>query len=361
MHIGIDARLIEETGVGRYIQNLVTELGRLDRRNRYTLFLRKKSFSRAVPNARWTKVLADVPWHTVNEQLVMPRILGRERLDVVHVPYHNPPVFYPGNMVVTIHDLTILHFDTGRATTLPPPVYWLKRAGYVGELAVGLRRAKSILTVSETTKRELLDHFRLDGRKITVTYEAADRHLVALSQKTMKKPRVQGEYVLYVGNAYPHKNLEALIAAWEQIAGVQLVLVTPHDYFSKQLGIKIGKQVTMFGPADTPTLANLYRFAKAVVFPSRMEGFGLPGIEAMAVGTAVVCSDIPVFREIYGRACVYFDPRNAHDIAQKIRKVLDDEVMRKELIVEGKKQAARYSWPRLAKQTLDAYERSARL
>lgn len=342
MRIGIDARLIEETGVGRYIRNLIIELGKLDKTNEYVVFLRKKSFDMELPD-RWEKRIADVHWHTMSEQFVMPRLFLDARLDLVHIPYHNPPIFYPGRMVVTIHDLTILHFDTGKATTLPMPLYKLKRFGYWSELMVGLRSAKSIIAVSESTKREIIDHFRVDPNKIVVTYEAAD---VA---KSRGKRIVEGEYILYVGNAYPHKNLEALLESWNG----RIVLATPDDYFSSKLPKQ--KNVVKFGSANTRELANLYTHAAALVFPSLMEGFGLPGLEAMALGTPVVCSDIPVFREVYGDAVLRFDPNNPNDMTQKIQEVLQNKTLRSDLIEKGKRQATKYSWRRMAEQTLKIY------
>lgn len=172
MRIGIDARLIEETGVGRYIRNLLTHLASVDTKNEYVVFLRKKSYDPFVlPGRNWTKVLADVPWHGVREQLVMPWLFWRARADLVHVPYHNPAVLYPGRFVLTIHDLTILHVNTGRATTLPPWLYALKRLGYMMVLSLGIKRAVKIIAVSKTTKNEILDHFRVPSDKIEVIYE----------------------------------------------------------------------------------------------------------------------------------------------------------------------------------------------
>ena len=170
MKIGIDARLINETGVGRYIRNLIRELALIDSQNTYVVFVRKNA-DFDPPNSRFAKRVADVPWHSIREQMVMPFVFLKERLDILHVPYFNAPIFYPGKFMVTIHDLTILHFDTGRATTLPLPFYKLKRLGYWLELAIGLRRAKKIIAVSETTKQEILDHFDILPEKIDVIYE----------------------------------------------------------------------------------------------------------------------------------------------------------------------------------------------
>ena len=99
-------------------------------------------------------MLVNVAWHTVSEQLVMPKIFNMEHLDLLHIPYHNPPMLYGGRMVITIHDMTILHFDTGQATTLPYALYKLKRLAYRLELAVGLQKVRHIITVSEATKKK---------------------------------------------------------------------------------------------------------------------------------------------------------------------------------------------------------------
>ncbi len=172
MKIGIDARLISETGVGRYIRNLITELGKIDRTNSYVVFFRKAAYSGfELPNARWEKRLADVPWHSVAEQIFMPAIFNREKLDVLHVPYFNVPIFYFGKFIVTIHDLTILHFDTGKATTLPYLFYKIRRWGYSLSLLKALFWSEKVIAVSKSTKQELLDHFDVLQEHIVIIYE----------------------------------------------------------------------------------------------------------------------------------------------------------------------------------------------
>ena len=240
MRIGIDARLISETGVGRYIRNLLDGLSKIDTKNEYVIFITAKNYDAfSLPSDKWKKVLANVRWHTVSEQVLFPGICVGEHLDLLHVPYHNPPIFYPGKMIMTIHDLTILHFSTGKATTLPKPLYYLKRLGYTYELSVGIARAKHILTVSNATKRELMDHFGVSSDNISVIYEGVDPHL------TNKRPTPQGNgverpYFLSVGNAYPHKNLETLLEGYANYRTrvpdpARLVLVGTDDYFYKTL------------------------------------------------------------------------------------------------------------------------------
>ncbi len=341
MRIGIDARLINETGVGRYIRNLIGGLARIDKKNSYVVFVRDNSW--IPPNERWTKRIVGVPWHSIAEQLIMPWMFLTSRLDLVHIPYFNIPILYPGKMITTIHDLTILHFDTGKATTLPFVFYKLRRLGYRVALAVGLRRVVKIIAVSQTTKNELIDHFHLDRDKIIVTYEGVDKKIF---KSTNRISLIKQPYFLYVGNAYPHKNLEILV---EQSLPIKIVLVGKMDYFYERLKKStVNKNVVFFGHATDEQLVNLYAHALALVFPSLMEGFGLPALEALALGCPVIASDIPVFHEILGDNVTYFDPRNPKDLKEKLAEAVRKP--KKGFVLRG------HSWSALASATLTAYE-----
>lgn len=355
MRIGIDARLIEETGVGRYIRNLIIQLEKIDKKNSYVLFLRKEQFHSL--QTRFEKRLADVPWHSITEQLVMPGIFQKARLDLLHVPYFNVPIFYPGQMIVTIHDLTILHFDTGKASTHPWVLYKLHRIGYRLILWIGLSLVRKIIAVSETTKKDIVQSLGIDPNKIIVTYEGVDL------KKSTGKRLIPDDYFLYVGNAYPHKNLETLIQAFQMylkdlvlqgevlqgIALPRLVLVGTEDYFYRRLHLP--DSVVFFGKASDQELANLYSNAKALVFPSLMEGFGLPAIEALSFGCPVICSDIPIFHEILGNQATFFDPNDANDLVKKLK-----TVSKKSAVIDK-----RFNWADLAKRTLEIYESCTRV
>ncbi|MCJ7826612.1 glycosyltransferase, partial [Patescibacteria group bacterium] len=166
MKIGIDARLINETGVGRYIHNLIEQLKLEDRENQYVIYLPKDNYRDfALPDSRWEKRLATPRWHTFQEQIFMPILFLKDDLDLLHVPYFNIPIFYPKKFVVTIHDLTILHFATGKATTLPYFFYTLRRLGYRLLLEFGLRKASAIIVPSQITKQEIIDHFQIPEAK----------------------------------------------------------------------------------------------------------------------------------------------------------------------------------------------------
>lgn len=359
MRIGIDARLIGETGVGRYIRNLIANLALIDTNNEYVVFLREAGYRTfELPGTNWTKVLADVPWHSVTEQIIMPGILRRQSLDIFHVPYFNVPVFYFGKIVVTIHDLTILHFDTGKATTLPWVLYKIRRIGYRFILWWGITRAAHIIAVSNETKKEIMEHFPVPAEKITVTYEGFDE---TLGEYPEEKPLVKEPYFLYVGNAYPHKNLEVLVDSFGEYLNStpnrKLVFVGRDDYFYRRLTEYVGRKglsraVSFFGFATERQLANLYRHAEALVFPSKMEGFGLPALEAAAAGCPVICSDIPVFRELMGDNASYFDPDDSHGLALMLdRKRSRPKKPSKDI----------FSWRTLSRKTLDLYERSNRI
>lgn len=176
------------------------------------------------------------------------------------------------------------------------------------------------------------------------------------------------KYFLYVGNAYPHKNLERLLEAIASlkysVLGIKLILVGGEDHFYKQLKKKVEvmgltESVSFYGPAKREELTSLYQKALALVFPSLMEGFGLPGLEAMASSCLVVCSDIPVFREIYGEGALYFDPKNPKDIAEKLKMVCSNVLKqqnKEEMIRKGQEQVKKYSWGKLARETFKIYQ-----
>src|SRR3990170_6776804 len=189
MRIGIDCRLWNESGVGRYTRNLVEQLLIIDRKNSYVFFVLpkdKEDLKSQISNLKsqkkleirnWKLEIADIRWHTVEEQLRFPAILNKENLDLVHFPYFSVPIFYDKPLVVTIHDLILHHFPTGEASTLPSPFYWLKLIGYKFVISNAAKKAKKIITVSNATKKEIIDHLKVDPSKVEVTYEGVKRQI----------------------------------------------------------------------------------------------------------------------------------------------------------------------------------------
>ncbi|MEW6407841.1 MAG: glycosyltransferase family 1 protein [Patescibacteria group bacterium] len=398
MKIGIDARFFGPPGkgLGRYTEKLVKNLEKIDFENQYSIFMRRETWNDYQPeNPNFKKVLADLKWYSLSEQIFLPRILSRKKLDLIHFPHFNVPIFFRGNFVVTIHDLILLKFPTKRATTLGPIKYLIKYWGYKKTIINAVKSAKRIIAVSNYTKSEISDYFKINPEKICVIYEAADSvewgQLTLPTDTFLKKHKITKPYLLYVGNAYPHKNLERLLSVFKKLKDnfrpiwqvysrqartatnfqqdqdenfpYQLVLVGKEDYFyrrlhheAKNLKLLKGNDVIFFGFATQKELAALYRQASLYIFPSYVEGFGLPPLEAASYGIPVAAAKSSSLPEILGEAALYFDPYNEKEMAEIIFKAVTDELLRQKLHKKGFLKVKEYSWLKCAKETKEVYE-----
>lgn len=363
MKIGIDGRLYNETGVGRYIQELINNLQEIDTQNDYFLFLKKNEFYNLVlTNPKWTKILADIPWHSLSEQIRMPIKIAQVNLDLIHIPYFSVPMCINIPFIVTIHDLTISHYATGKATTRPKLIYMIKRLGYKFVLFKAINHAKTIITVSRYVKQQLINEFHISSDKVKVTYESGE---LENSSASDKNESILYKYILYIGNAHPHKNLERLLQAFhlvkKEIQDIKLVLIGKDDFFYRRLKKfameqKLDEGVIFKNYVSPSEIQVWYKKSQLFVFPSLSEGFGIPGLEAMNCQCAVAASNIPVFKEIYEHAAMYFDPKSIEDMAEKITKVLLDKKLQASLINNGNNQVKKYSWRKMAQETLFIYE-----
>lgn len=378
MRIGIDARFFGPVGkgLGRYTERLIENLERLGVEHEFIVFLRKENFDAYRPaSPKFRKVLADFPWYSLSEQLRFPPLIRRERIDLMHFPHFNVPVLTPCPFVVTIHDLILLRYPTRRASTLGAAMYWLKYAAYRLTIAHAAWRARRIVTVSECTKRDIVKSLRVDPKRVEVTYEAADG--VEAGQMTipgafrLEDRGIVKPYFLYVGNAYPHKNLERLLSVFVRLRKeglpCQLVLVGKLDYFyarlkeeAGRLGLLADGAAVFYGFAEESELAELYRQARVYVFPSLLEGFGLPPLEAMRYGTPVAAAGSSCLPEILDDAAVYFDPEDEDDMAKALRAIFEDEALRATLAERGRRRVERFSWRECAERTYGIYLSSLR-
>jgi len=370
MRIGIDARFYGSLGkgLGRYTERLITYLEQIATKDEFVVFLRQENWEHYTPaNSRFTKQLADYRWYGFAEQHQMPRLIRRAGIDLMHYPHFNVPILAPTPFIVTIHDLILTHFPTRRATTLGPLTYWMKQLAYRVTLSRAVSRAAHILTVSNFTKQDIQQYFGYDPKKITVTYEAVDALPVPTTDDAalVHGAGIAGRYVLYVGNAYPHKNLEQFIAFLNALppkfADLSLVVVCKPDYFLERFRTQVlqaglSSRVVFPGYVDDATLGALYRQARAYVFPSLYEGFGLPPLEAMAQGTPVISSNAACMQEVLGEAAIYFNPKDVRGMLAALDR-LEDTTFREAQIRSGKQWVQRYSWRTLAEQTLAVYHR----
>lgn len=368
MDICIDARLINESGVGRYIRNLLENLQVIDKKNKYKILLKKRDLNRFKFADNFKEIEADFNWYSVTEQLKLPKLLNNLKPDLVHFPHFNVPVFYKGKFVVTIHDLIHQHFTMNRATTLDPLTYKVKQFGYRKVFDFALKKSQKILVPSEYVKDQLKNEWGIDNAKITVTTEGVADSILRIKKKRDKKFQIKllakigisGNYIFYVGNAHPHKNIERLIEAFREVKKgnpeLKLVLAGADHYFWKRIRDRFkDKDIIYTGFVTDEVLVALLSNAGAFIMPSLEEGFGIPVLEAFACGCPVICSEIGPLKEIGGTACAYFNPKNTADMAEKITTILKNGKLREKMIKVGTERCKDFSWKKMAEQTLEIY------
>lgn len=376
MKIVVDARMygLEHAGIGRYVLNLINQIEKVDEKNDYFILLRKKYYRKLkFKNKRFKKILVDIPHYSFQEQFFLPGVLKKLKPDLVHFPHFNLPVFWRGRYIVTIHDL-IKHQSKGRKTTTKLAFfYWFKYLAYQINIFFAVKRAQKIITPSQFWKKELVRRYHLKENKIVVTYEGAGEFLnkkpTISGQKALKKYGITKPFVIYTGSLYPHKNVLNLVKAIVHLNNsnklekkISLVVASARNVFLERFKKEIEKTkgldlVILAGFVPDGELIALYQEAEAFVTPSLLEGFGLTPLEAMAVGLPVVSSKASCLPEIYDEAAIYFDPLDIDDMAEKIKEVINDKKLRQELIKKGFQQVKKYSWQKMAKETLKVYDK----
>lgn len=357
-HIAIDARIINSS-TGRYVERLVTYLQDIDTKNEYSILVREKDKDFWKPrNSNFTVRVAEFDNYSLAEQIGFNRYLRKLGADLVHFCMPQQPISYKGKKVTTFHDLTLLK-------TYNSDKNWFV---FHAKQLVGTRVFKKvaahsdhIIAISDFTKKELQTFTPVPDDKITTVYEASD--VSTISPK--KSPLPFKDYLLYVGQQSDYKNIKRLGDAHQllqaQYPKLGLVLVGKKNaaalkneaYFIQKGYTNI--HFTDF--VDDHQLSWLYAHAKAYVFPSLMEGFGLPGLEAMGYGTPVVSSSATCLPEIYGPAAHYFNPLDTSDMAEAISQVLSNEKLRIRLSKAGFKQIKKYSWHKMARETYALYQK----
>jgi glycosyltransferase involved in cell wall biosynthesis len=364
MKIGIDARFWDESGVGRYIRNLVWQLQTLDTKNSYILFTTPDNQPK-LTNQKWKIVPTNIHWHSLSEQLKFPSVINKENIDLMHFPYFSVPVLYTKPFIVTIHDLILHHFTTGEATTKSQLQYRLKLLAYKFIMKKAAQNSHAIITVSHATEDEIIKHLKVPPEKITLTYEGI--YTNTNSQKSPDKNITFKKYLLHVGNLYPHKNMDTVINALSEIKKtdnltMSLVIVGKEDYFYKKFKKKsqelnLQNQIKFIGEVNDSQLQNLYKNALALITPSLMEGFDLPSLEAMNSGCLVLASDIPVHREICQDAAVYFNLHDEKDLILKLKEIYNNGQQKyTPKIKKGKLISQNLTWKQMALETLRLYE-----
>jgi len=357
MHIAIDARIINST-TGRYVERLLTYLQDIDHTNTYSVLVRSKDVDYWTPtNKNFSIIVAEFANYSLAEQFGFKRFLKKLHPDLVHFCMPQQPVGYKGKKVTTFHDLTLVKTYNSDKNWL---VFHTKQLIGKSVFKKVARESDRVIAISEFTKKDLLEFVIIPEEKVTIIYESTD---VALgSSKSYTLP--YKKYILYVGQQSDYKNIKRLGDAHQKLLktypDLGLVLVgkknasalANESYFeSKQY-----KNIIFTDFVADDRLNWLYSHATAYIFPSLMEGFGLPGLEAMGHGTPVISSDATCLPEIYGNAAHYFNPTSVDDITRAITEVLGNETLRRDLSKRGYEQIKKYSWKKMAEQTHAVYE-----
>lgn len=368
MHIGIDARMYgpRHGGIGRYVEQLITHLLDIDPTQSYTLFALPHTIPEHIA-ARATVVETTIPWYSISEQILLPQLLKKHPVDLMHFPHWNVPLIYNKPFVVTIHDLILIHHPDRRASTLNPIWYNIKYAAFKKILNHAAHASSHILTVSDFSKQDLVNTLHIDPQKISTTHLGVDHLKSSNTRSPHHKP-----FMLAVGVQYPHKNLEFLVDMFtalqkQNTKNYDLIITGPRGPFSEQLEQKVheanttcaqeknGRIICTFNQPDA-IIQSYYEHAKIFLFPSKYEGFGLPPLEAMRAHTPVIASNTSSIPEITGGAAHLADPHNIETWIDAIDTITNDKIHQESLIKKGNERLKTFNWDTCASSTHKAYE-----
>lgn len=364
MKIAFDLRRIGNPGIGRYMKCLVETILKQESRHDYLLLLPPDKLD--VLGSSFANVTGIVPrsrYYSVREQIELPSILRKHKVDLLHSPHFLLPLSRPCPAVVTIHDVIYL----ACREDLPSQ---LGRIYYSAMMHASARLATRIITDSFFSKDEIVSYLNVDPAKISVIYPAVDPSFGRVSDHSfldyvLSKHGIQRDYIFYTGIYKPRKNHAGLLRAFKHFVAaggrVQLVIAGPADegeghvrHFAEQLGI--AEHVIFTGFIEDSELRALYSAARVYACPSLYEGFGFTVLEAMACGTPVVCSQAASLPEVAGDAVLYANAQNPKEFAEALYQVFTDDDLRRRMIARGQQNLRRFSWERAADSCVQTYE-----
>ena len=345
-------------GLGRYTYSLIKSLGHVDRENQYEILIPGNSHSfKSWPNVHYRFFPFPVFKRRFWEQIA-PQLIGR--YDLIHFPYDSCLAIKRGKFVVTLHDIKPLLFPR-------PPKRWdFKRLLKKMIIPHPLSQIDHIVTVSECSRKDIMERLSVSGDRISVIYQGVERECFLPQERVPMAENPLAPYVLCVAGADPTKNVKNLIIAFsllppEMRKTYRLVLVGD---VCRQEEIRqivkqreMEKQIVWTGIVSDARLVSLYQQASVFLFPSLYEGFGLPVLEAMACGCPVIASNTSSLPEVVGDAGILVDPLDVSALGRTMERVLNDINLLKSLRVAGLAQAQKFSWDTTAKATVNLYSR----
>ncbi len=377
MRIGIDARLYGTygRGIGQYLKQLITELEQLDTHNEYVIFVNNHGWKEYTPNnSQFQKVLANIQLYTFKEQWLLPLLISRAKIDCMHFPHFTVPLCAHTPYIVTIHDMIIHKFPTEYATKHWYPIYRLKLLAYKAVLKQAVRRATHIITVSQRTHDDVIEYYPTAQKKCAVIHEGVDPALMFCTEDqtaVLKKYNLTSkQYLFYIGAAYPHKNLHAMITGYmsaceynNTLKQYPFIIAGRRDFFHEKtehwLHTTFPHQthrVQWIGEISDKERSILYAHAALFLYITEYEGFGLPVLEAMSFGTPVVVSNAGSLPEVAADAALYVEPHDTEKIAHTIVHLLTHPDILSEYSHKGIDRVKAFSWTACAQKTLECYQ-----
>jgi glycosyltransferase involved in cell wall biosynthesis len=363
---GKEANVPQRLGSGQVAFELIRNLEKIDHKNKYTIVLPTDPME-DLPKERdgWTyRVIRPNRLWTL---IALPYTLMREKNkpDLIFSPTHYIPRFSNVKRIVTIFDLSYLHFpQMFKKDDLYKLTNWSKYA---------IENASHIVTISQTTKKDIIKNYQIQKDKITVAYPGYDNQHYSPGNDPKRleelrlKYHITKDYIIFVGTIQPRKNISLLIETIADIKDLQLVIVGKtsgegkkgwmyEEILSKPNELGIEDKVIFTGFTPTEDVVTLVRGAKAFVLPSLWEGFGIPAVDALACGTPVIVSNVSSLPEVVGEAGLLINPKSKDQLQQAIRTIISDQKIRKAYAKKGIQQAKKFGWSKMARTVLKVFE-----
>ncbi len=355
--------LPNRVGSSVYCFELLKNLAKIDVKNNYEIFL-PQSPTNDLPKATDTwkyRILPSRKMWTITSLSL--NLLKDRSLDVFFTPTHYLPIFAPKKSVVSILDVSYLYFpELFKKKDLIQLKKWTSYSA---------KKSMKILTISESSKNDIIKEYGVKEEKVEVIYPginkvSSSKYRVLSMDKLGKKFGINGKYILFVGTLQPRKNITRLIEAYSKIeTDVSLIIVGRRGWKYEEIlnapeKYNVKDKVLFLENVTDEELPVLYKNAEFFILPSLYEGFGIPVLEAMNYGTPVITSNVSSLPEAGGDAALYVDPNSVSDISEKMKKLLEDDNLKKQLIEKGKKQVEKFSWEKSTRETLAVLEEVGR-
>lgn len=367
MRIAIEARYLagKRLGVGRYLYNLLRFFPEISDKHDYYLYSDGRELDKSINNPKIHYRTLKGPRKLIWRHFLLPLEQIKKKYELLFIPSYSAPILKTGKTVVTIHDIIPIRF----------PEWSVKkeRIRFATIIKHTAKRADYIIAASQATKNDLLELTDGSNDRIEVIYLGVDDHFRVLETDQLSdfisKNNLHQPYILYVGAIHPRRNIDQLIQAFsilkkENNIPHKLILIglTFHTHLSNQLtewinSSGVSDQISRIGYVSDDDLVKFYNLADIFIYPSSYEGFGLPVLEAMACGTPVITSKSSSLTEVAGDAALLVKPGDVEELADAIRRLIEDSACRQEMINHGFKQARQFTWLRAAQKTVELFEK----